>query len=321
MSKNLFEPLDIIIAQAKGYLGDVSRRQETIKNIELMAIELQPQAQAKITEITNLYSDISQTDDQSSIKDELAKSLSLSLKISDNILLFSEKSWASDFLIKELDRINSASIERIKKFCAKETTELEIEISASRNMSELSEVANRVAIDYDLFEQSGYEAEVITMLIRRVNELDLKHTVSLQNKDYRGAINHLMQNNFKSQKWPTEMAAEYTGDRDIAIFEKEAANLKKDLKILFLGLPEDLLKIINHKYYFTTQKLDWADIWQDESELIAKCLTYDLVALCSYFPNQPIFKKIATELKDNVRVIAIPSTNPKTIIAELKAAS
>ncbi|MBL0691766.1 MAG: hypothetical protein JJV97_05485 [SAR324 cluster bacterium] len=315
-----FDSLDNVISDAKNYLLESVKRKKIIKELELLSIEIIPKLEKRKEEIKNLIISLPTEDEDLEMAQELDQAFKKSDFLIKNVKLLAEQAWSKENFepraFKEEER------HLYKKHALKESMVILDGIKNVQVFYDLAEYVNRIWAEHQLFEEHARLEELVTALVRRMNETNLKRTATHLSKNVTTTLEHVRMNVFHTSRWNKRQISEYIEDRDIEILDKRPAPFKVALavSVLMLGMSEDLINELKAVYHLDAKcDLTWQDLTKLTPETIKElAATHKLAVLITYLPqNQAILDIVADFNNEKLPTIVINSTDPHVIMSKL----
>ena len=295
--KSIFDPIDRLIDQAKGFLVEQDIRKKYYQQIEDKINTLKPELERRKEELIIL---IDKIDSDEILKEQLQKSIDQLNSFLDNIELVAEKELALAIMPLE----NQESFDQRQKsrddYVNHQLLKLQEQINLTNNFFEVADFANEIWADFDLFEETNKHESIVQVLVDRMNETNTKNTETRLGKDLKKTIEHIRLNLVKSTSWTENEIISYQRERDIKINQLQPISLPSDknYQVLFFGGVPEVIAEIGSSYLIPSKlKIDWVDIEDEEvMEQHIKNTKNDLAIIFSMFPNHRKFVTIKEKL-------------------------
>lgn len=322
---------DSIISDTKEFLNESSQKKENVKEIELRVLEYLPVLQKKIEELKNLLYKIPMELSDQDVAKQLQKSLQQADWMLDNIKLVAEGDWAKEQLAKMATSGPKSSLQADKNLARlKYTQALVVQITDgienTHNFFDLADYANQIAADADLLQEGGRLKEVMQLMVRKMNETNLKKSfVQLDFANVMATLEHICEVIFAKSKWSDQEIKNYRLDRQKEIAGKDLIGppTTEDYKVLALGMCPELIDKVKAEFYLADNlKLEWIDLANlDEKKLEQLLNGVELVLAVTNFFDHTFFQRLKDLLDQRkIPLIYETSLNPARIVRSLQNA-
>jgi hypothetical protein len=287
--KNLFEPIDRVIAQAKNYIHEQEIRKQNIAQVEAKIEILRPELEKRKSELSEL---IDQLDPNDEFRQRLEKSLKQLDVYMDHIHLLAEKELALEVLQEEKQDNDEGKKELREKYVKLQVNRLEEQLKNTNNFFEVADFANEIWADFDLFEEFSRDETVVQLLVDRMNETNAKNTETRIGRDLKKTLEHIRLNLVKSSAWSDEEIREHQSERALKLKQLQAVKIpdNRSFTVTVIGGDPEVIRKLYEVYALPSRlKLDWADIERSESieNILRAAAKQDLMVFYSMFPTHP----------------------------------
>lgn len=299
--KTLFDPIDRVIAQAKGYIHEQEIRKQNILQIESKIEIIRPELEKRKVELMELLDQIEPDDE---FKGRLEDSLTQLENYLDHIHLIAEQELVLEILKEERQDNDEGKKELRDKYIKLQVTRLEEQLRNTNNFFEVADFANEIWADFDLFEEFERDNTVVQLLVDRMNETNAKNTETRMGRDLRKTLEHIRLNLVKSSAWSDDEVKEYQSERDLKLKQLQAVKIpdNRNFTVSVLGGDPEVIRKLYEVYALPSRlKLDWVNIEKPDAveNIIRSSTKQDLVIINSMFPKHDRFIEIKEALSEN----------------------
>ncbi|MDH5560280.1 MAG: hypothetical protein OEY59_05435 [Deltaproteobacteria bacterium] len=304
--KSIFDPIDRLILQAKGYIQEQDVRKKYIRQIEDKIKDIQPELEKRKEELIGL---IEKIDPEDNLKAELELNLNKLLNYLEHIELIAEKELALSLMPQENQESVLAREKMRENYVNHQLARLHEQLKVTGSFFEVADFANEIWADYDLFEEFNKEDMVVQLLVDRMNETNTKNTETRIGKDLKKTLEHIRLNLVKSTSWSDQEIDSYQKERNLKINQLKTINIPNDRHfhiLMFGGVPEIIEELSRYFIIPSQLKIEWIDVESGENlEPLIKNGKNDMAIFFSMFPNHKKF----IEIKDKLTQESIPYFN------------
>jgi len=318
--KSIFEPIDRLINQAKGYIAEQDARRQYIHRVDEKIEIIRPEVENRIAELTALGD---QVESDEKLKAQIEGTLSQLENYLENIELIAEKELSLDLLTQEQASDHAGRKEQRKKYTEHQLNRIREQLKNTTNFFEAADFANEIWADFDLFEEFLSDDSVVQLLVDRMNETNTKNTETRMGKDLRKTLEHIRMNLVKSTSWTEQEIVDYKIERDLKLKQLIPVKIPSDrsFHVTILGGAKEMVDELENSYSLPGKLiLKWLDITQENEAKgfhhFAKC---DLVIFQSLYPSHAKIQSIKTSLDErSIHFVNVVSLGTNKLVGILE---
>lgn len=318
--KSLFDPIDRLINQAKGYIAEQDARKQFLQQIEEKIETIRPELERREQELIDLKDKIETDED---LRAKIEQSLLQLKDYFENIDLIAEKELSLDLLHDEKQHDGEDHKEARRKYIHLQLRRLEEQLKNTNNFFEAADFANEIWADFDLFEEFQCDETVVQILVDRMNETNTKNTETRMGKDLKKTLEHIRMNLVKSTAWTDDEVSAYKVERNMKLKQLHPVKIPADktFRVAVLGADKALVKELYENYSLPRKlTIDWYDVIETENlKRLFQAHDFELVLLVTLSPSHQKFSVIRELLVERSIITAnVLSFSTEKLIATLE---
>jgi hypothetical protein len=319
--KSIFDPIDRLIHQAKGYIDEQDTRKQYLYQVEEKIGIIRPEIENRKAKLIDLGSQVEADEKLGHEIDDSIKRLDSYL---DNIFLMAEKELALDLLSKGVNNDDDGRREQRLKYTEHQVLRIQEQLKNTLNFFETADFANEIWADFDLFEEFNCDETVVQFLVDRMNETNTKNTETRMGKDLRKTLEHIRMNLVKSTAWTEQEFKDYKAERNIKLQQLIPVKIptKRSFNVMVTGSAKEVVDALRSNYNLPPKlTIKWFDITSYTADQgISEFNNNDLVVFQSLAPNHAKFQEVRTALDKHsirhTRVVSLEITKLISVIED-----
>ncbi|MCP4295193.1 MAG: hypothetical protein GY786_06270 [Proteobacteria bacterium] len=297
--KSIFDPIDRLIHQAKGFIEEQDTRKQYLQRVEDKVEIIRPEIEDRKAELVALGN---QVDSDEKLKLQIESTVEQLNCYLENITLIAEKELALEILSEGIDIDHEGRKEERSKYTEHQVVRLREQLKITLNFFEAADFANEIWADFDLFEEFSCDDTVVQLLVDRMNETNTKNTETRMGKDLRKTLEHIRMNLVKSTAWTDQEFKDYKAERNIKLKQLAAVKIptNRPFNVTVVGSAREIVDDLGSNYNLPPKLvIKWFDITSNIMDKgISEFNKCDLIVFQTLNPHHPKLQEIK-ELLDN----------------------